>query len=214
MEVSSQFTEPGQMQESLQDSVKRPLQLRWLLTVFLFELSLMTWLVLRDPFLSYQVFSHIRPVRQISAPVDTEQFKKDPLIDLVLPTTAIGNSIRTKATKSTNGYMLVPVGDCASCVKADLVGWQRECNKLGISFVLVTTAKEEVAKTFLRRLRLNAPIVCDPAGTINKSLNVIWFGRPYLFSSDWKLLWLQSQVGSDNPFTDKSFLQTIKAVNN
>jgi len=212
MDISSPNAKSDQAVSSTIRGVKANKRLRSMWIIFFCEIVLLTWFIFRDPFLSYRILAPFRPAHKMIPIPGEDPFKRDILLGTLLPKNEIGNAIRKTAVKSMRGYLLVPVGDCASCIKADLVGWKSQCDELGISFIMVTTANNDAARKFCKRLRLSAPFVSDPKGVMNEDLNAVWYGRPYLFSSDWKLLWYQPHLGPDNPFADKGFLAVLKDV--
>ena len=75
--------------------------------------------------------------------------------------------------------------------------------------VLISSASESATIDFCKQMRLTVPFLSDPSEKLERLLNVIWYGRPYLYSQDWKLRWLSQQSVADGPFSDSSFLREI-----
>lgn len=138
--------------------------------------------------------------------------RHDLAIGSLFPAGPVGDAIRTSAGPSSVGYLLVAVGDCAGCIKADLPGWQEQCRARGVSMILLTSASSSAASDFRRRLGLRVPLVSDPSETMQRRLNAVWYGRPYLYSPDWRLRWVPTVLGGDSPFADERLLVALKAT--
>jgi len=136
---------------------------------------------------------------------------QDPALGSELPTHDVGVSTRRSVGGAANGYLLVPIGDCAGCISADIRAWQAAAPQSGVKLVLLTSAGEDAIQKFRSGLGLHVPIVSDQKGSLIRSLNVLWPGRAYLYSPKWRLIWLQrdDRPRSDQ-FKDKGFLAALQ----
>lgn len=162
----------------------RPLRIRIMLGLFLAEISLLIWYLGRDPLASSLYVRLVHPAEQPLQEDHTAEFVKDPSPGFRL---AEGN-LRSGGTRTpdepANGYLVVAVGDCASCLHVDLPALERKTRLSGIDMVLITTATEARANEFVRKSKLHTRILSDPRNRLGASLNAVWLGRAYLFSSD------------------------------
>ncbi|MCC6729802.1 MAG: hypothetical protein IT208_10735 [Chthonomonadales bacterium] len=184
-------------------------RVRALSALLLFEVSLLAFVVARDPLLASRVRAAILRPRRAPAVDHASRFRDDPAPGTPLPADATGAAVRRAAAPARAGYLLVPIGDCASCLKADLAGWQRQCAARGLSLILLTSAPEAAARRYLRRLGVTAPCVTDPDGWLERRLNALWAGRSYLYSPAWKLRCAARGTPGDSPFTDRGFLAAL-----
>jgi hypothetical protein len=77
--------------------------------------------------------------------------------------------------------------------------------------IILTSAKGKAVRKFKDDEHLMSTVVSDPTSSLSKVLNSTWFGRPYLFSSDWRLQWLERRFpGAFNPFDEP---QVVNALN-
>ena len=136
---------------------------------------------------------------------------EDPALGSELPTHDVGVSTRRSVGGAANGYLLVPIGDCAGCISADIRAWQAAAPQSGVKLVLLTSAGEDAIQKFRSGLGLHVPIVSDQKGSLIRSLNVLWPGRAYLYSPKWRLIWLQrDDRPRSDPFKDKGFLAALQ----
>lgn len=185
---------------------------RLLWTLLLLEFALLVAFIRRDGFLLTAITSSLRPARTDSRADPRPLFENDPRLGALLPAGPVGDAIRTSVVPSSVGYLVVAVGDCAGCIKADLPGWQKQCRARGVSMVLLTSASESAAADFRRRHGLRVPVVSDPSEAMQRRLNAVWYGRPYLYSPEWRLRWIPTVLGGDSPFADERFLAALKAT--
>ncbi|HLI48964.1 MAG TPA: hypothetical protein VKV18_09780 [Chthonomonas sp.] len=136
--------------------------------------------------------------------------KNDPALGFLLPNTPIGNCIR-KLHVVKRPYLLVFVGDCASCLSINLADWQHAAIRYSTPLLVLTTASPKEAKAFLKQQGVHLPIVSDPKGQLVQALNAVWRRRAYLFSSQNRLLWLGKDAPfPTNPFTQPAFLHVLE----
>jgi hypothetical protein len=185
----------------------RRLRVRLLLTIVLAQVIALLWLLPQDPLIAGCIHRLMSRVPTQSPPPDYTAFlRNDPPIGFKLPTEGTGKILRQVVIPSRNGYLIVPVGDCAGCISVDLSAWQRKASHSGLSMVLLSSATKPIADRFRRDLRLSVPTVADPGNKIAKRLNSFWMARPYLFSSDWRLLWIpKAPQPRYDPFADQAF---------
>lgn len=186
-----------------------------LLSVFLAEAIALLWLLPTDPLLARQTYLFLHPARsKVVSPDDLSRLKKDPRLHSDLPKDGAGERVRQKTPHSNVGYLLVPVGECASCISVDLRAWQRAASERGLSMVVVSSAPAERTAEFLHDMKLAVPVVFDPSGKLTRQLNVVWTARPYLFSPDWRLIWLPRTYRVQyNPLEEPEFEKALKGAN-
>ena len=187
-----------------------------LLLILMMALACVTFRLLpSDPLIAQRMQLLLHPVKTPAADVDPDRLRQDPPLNTLLPLDAVGKTIREQTPKSRVGYLLVPVGSCGSCLGVDLRAWQTEAAQHGVTLTLFSSAQPSRAAQFLRDQNLHAPLIYDPGGSMEHQLNVVWTARPYLFSSDWRLLWIpHTRIVQDSPFKDAEFQEALKGAEN
>lgn len=188
---------------------KQALRLRILWSLFALEFAILTFIVCRNPFLTLRLRSVFHTNQTTHQSTDDAFFANDPRLGSRFSDSGPAVEVRRAALDTQIGYMVVLIGDCAGCIKADLPAMQRESAKRGISMVVVTSSGTTAAQALRRRLRLHVPFVTDRTGILERELNLAWFGRPYYYSRSWKLAWLPKHLGNANPFMDPGLLLAI-----
>lgn len=197
-------------------SVKTPgssFRVTLLLSVILVQVLILLWLVPKDPLLMVRIQSILHPsASSVPRPnVDAGMLRHDPAIGMQMPMDGAGRSIRSIAPKSKTGYLVVSVGDCASCIAADIKSWQAEASRNDLTTILIASAPPGQAQQFRHTLGVKAPIISDLDGHLTHTLNVVWPGRAYLFSPQWRLRWLQRTLQPQfDPFEDRRFLTALE----
>ena len=150
--------------------------------------------------------------RQPAEPVDYSWLTRGDLhIGTDLPNNGAGASLRRTAPVSANGYLIVWVGDCGSCIRANLGAWEHDAAQRGVRMLLMSTASPESVGRFMRLNPLVSPFYQDEGQSIGISLNATWPGRAYLFSSDWKLCWLERRFpGVHNPLKNDEVVRLTR----
>lgn len=134
------------------------------------------------------------------------QFVHDPAIGSELPRTGAGNPLRRMTGDQSKGFLLVPVGDCVSCLATDLQAWEKQCRQHNLKLILLTTSPPETARSFRTKLGIKVPIAIDAKSGLLKGLNPLWLARPYLYTPDWRLVWVSHEHHAFySPFDDKTF---------
>lgn len=134
------------------------------------------------------------------------QFLRDPAIGSELPRTGAGIPLHRIISGHAKGFLLVPVGDCVSCLATDLPAWEKQCRQRSLKLILLTTSTPETARSFRAKLGINVPIAIDAKSGLLKGLNPLWLARPYLFTPDWRLAWVSREHHAFySPFDDKTF---------
>ena len=185
----------------------------FLLLVVLCQCAVLIWLVRQDPLALLRISSllHPAPAAPQRPKPDRRLMAQDPALGSELPTHDVGVSTRRSVGGAANGYLLVPIGDCAGCISADIRAWQAAAPQSGVKLVLLTSAGEDAIQKFRSGLGLHVPIVSDQKGSLIRSLNVLWPGRAYLYSPKWRLIWLQrDDRPRSDPFKDKGFLAALQ----
>lgn len=181
-------------------SIRKDLPRLAFLALLATEIAALKFVIIRDPVTLYNILSVIGAPKVATTPSINLEFSKDPAHGSLLDNIGIGQVIRSSFGRVEHGILLVPVGDCASCLKADLRTWQLHVAKLHVAFGIITTASPEVSKTFMKRLRILALVINDTNGQFVKDWNVLWNGISYYFGSDWKLKWVEKSLTADDPF--------------
>lgn len=184
-------------------------RMRILWSVLALEFALLTLLIRRDAFLALRIGSFLHPAAPASRVANDPFFKNDPHLGAAFPQTGPGAHVRKAALATHVGYLVVPIGDCAGCIKANLPAMQLESAKRGISMVVVTSSGPEAARGLRRRFGLHVPIVIDREQVLEHQLNLAWYGRPYLYTTAWRLSWLPIHLADGNPFTDPDLLRAV-----
>jgi hypothetical protein len=172
------------------------------------ELLIFIWLLPHD-LLAYKNIQFLTHPRQslVTAPDLAAKMKQDPGLGWKL---SISTRNKQSIGENKKGYLLVFVGDCASCLHADLKTWGAEAKRKQMSMVLLTSATRSKASEFERSLDISAPIISETNGNTIKRINAFWAGRAYLFSPRWRLMWLSKQPDFPvDPFSQKGFQTAI-----
>jgi hypothetical protein len=186
---------------------------RLLLTVLLAQIALLLWLLPKDLLIYLRIQHFFRSSAPAPPPDYAILLQNDPPLGFLLPNEEAGKSLRKITPKARLGYLIVPVGDCASCLSANLPEWQSEAPKHGLSMVLLSSATSKRVEQFRRSLGLTVPVISDPGDRLSYRLNMVWPARPYLFSTDWRLLWkARENSRTYNPFADQTLETALHGV--
>lgn len=124
--------------------------------------------------------------------------KLDIAIGASLPDQGAGKEIRAQMPPSIRGYLVVGLGDCATCSHFDDRIWQKEADAVGVPMVGFAGASKSKIADFRRVLKAGFPIYSDSRNGLRNSINAYWSGRVYYFDRDWKLVWRMKGFG--NPY--------------
>ncbi|HET6384509.1 MAG TPA: hypothetical protein VFJ58_14030 [Armatimonadota bacterium] len=130
----------------------------------------------------------------------------------LLPMGGTGAAIRQAAPSGGDAYLLVFIGNCASCVGVDLNDWNTTAREHHLTMIMFTTAGKQEAAEYHRSLGVPAPLISDPRGEISRRLHAAFKPRAYLFDRDWKLRWAQPVPVQDNLMEDSGFKAAVKAL--
>lgn len=183
-----------------------------LLAVLLLVVLLTLRLLRGDPLVAARLDALAAPrFERVARTLDaTSLTRGDPMPGFRLPASGAGHRIRAAAHGRTGPRVLVWIGDCADCMAADLPLWEREAARAGATMILLTSGSERAVSRLRTRKGLRSAVVGDPGGALARRLNAAWAGRPYLFSEDWRLLWVDRHVpGLRNPFAEAEVAQLV-----
>jgi hypothetical protein len=183
-----------------------------LLAVLLALILILFWLLPKDPLVRARLDAWLHaPPASRPAPDWASMRRSDPPAGFEMPNHGVGAAVRAAAGPLRVGCLVVSVGDCASCLSADVEGWERSARRRGLTTVFLTTGKPAAARQFRERFRVAAPFVVDPGGSLSTALNAAWNGRPYLFSRNWRLVWSEPDAaGQRDPFRDPAFQRAVE----
>ncbi len=186
-----------------------------LIAVLLAE-CLLTVLLLPSDFViskRWAIFVHAGGSNNPPPPQTWSHALSDPPLGSAFP--QLGNSERPVMGDpgECRGFLVVPVGNCSSCLKVDLQAWSKSSSEIGLKLVLVSTGIDEQVRVFQREHKIDSPIVRDPRGEITKKLNAFWTGRPYLFGRNGKLAWISmTPLDAQFPANDATFRQAMEKL--
>ena len=185
----------------------RRLRIRIMVIALLIEVALLLWFAQKDLMIERGIMRFLKTSNTSNTPPNySAELKNDPKIGAFYPEIGVDRNTRKLRGKKQVGFLVAYVGNCASCLHANLREWEAESKTNGVSMILLTTATHRGAMEFENNLALKLPVISDTKGSLVKKINAIWPGRAYLFSRKWRLLWLSMQPDFPNdPFSRKSF---------
>ena len=124
--------------------------------------------------------------------------KMDAALESSLPDLGAGKEIRASMPPSIRGYLVVGLGDCATCSHFDDKIWQKEAEAAGVPLVGFAGAPKSKIAEFRRILKTGFPIYSDSGNGLHNAVNAYWSGRVYYYDRDWKLVWIMKGFG--NPY--------------
>ncbi len=124
--------------------------------------------------------------------------KMDPAPGATLPDMGAGKEIRAMTPPSIRGYLVVGLGDCATCSHFDDKIWQKEAEAVGVTMVAFAGTSRSKIAAFRRILKTAFPIYSDDGNGLHNSINAYWSGRVYYYDRDWNLVWIMKGFG--NPY--------------
>ncbi len=178
-----------------------------LMVVVGLQIIVLAWIISRDPMTSYRLHTALCSDGPQTTSQKSFNFDADPGVGADMRAISVeGQRLGKLVSHSKVGYLLISVGDCASCMGMDLKAVQRQAAAHGINTVLFTTAPPRNAQKFVHDGKLSIPIYSDESEKLSKGLNALWAGRCYLFSTNWRLVWLQKQrTLGYSPISDAGF---------
>jgi hypothetical protein len=191
-----------------------PLRLQMMLTFLLFSIAVFLCTLHFDANFEGAIRHKIAALR---APLRGDRYVKfrvkDPPLYAEMPDNPVGANVRKSAVPSQGGYLVVYVGDCASCLALNVKKLEQKAAELHVSMVLLTATSSKNAEIFRHQSHCVSPAIPDPQGLLLGPVNAAWPGRCYLFSNQWKLLWLSQEPLPDFEMVSvPSFMQALQRV--
>jgi hypothetical protein len=177
-------------------------------------LAALLYMLSVDGGLSRSMGRLLRPLVAAGSSHDwTKRFASDPQIGSQVTHPAFRAKVRRAAASVPVGFLLVALHDCASCVRTDFAARDREALSRGLTPIFISTASEDSIKDFRTDRKLIGPIIRDEDGVLHKRLNSFWRGRSYLFSPDWRMLWIEKDFRSGKgPFVNRMLFTSIEEL--
>ncbi len=138
--------------------------------------------------------------------------KFDISFNSTLPLDGAGSDILTKTSKCKKGYLLVSLGDCASCIRFDTDKWSKDAKKLNLKLVYFSgTSNDQIAK-FRKAMHIAKPVHQDKYNALSRSINCYWNGRVYYYDMNWHLKW--QMAGASNNQLLKDIPELLQIIGN
>ncbi len=181
-------------------SKNEPIALRrvsLLFGVFVVTAALALAVLPGDPLIAARLHYLTHPAESRKPTFDPDTSSKmDVAMGSSLPDRGAGKEIRAQSPPSIRGYLVVGLGDCATCSHFDDRIWQKQAEAVGVPMIGFAGASKSKIADFRRVLKAGFPIYSDPDNGLQNSINAYWSGRVYYYDRDWKLIWRMKGFGN------------------
>ena len=123
--------------------------------------------------------------------------KFDIALNSILPNTGAGSEIVKKTSFNGKGYLVVSLGDCASCIRFDTEKWSKDAKTSHVKLLYFSGASKDQIAKFRKAMHITDPIYYDGDNALSRSINCYWNGRVYYYSRNWRLKWQMAGFGSN-----------------